>query len=287
MAIFGRGGKTVNSDVCGNALESRPTGVRSVSHQQLLNLYLDLLEQTLTGAILEDVGFVPGPNNPNPIHADRYDEHARLVGIDWPSRAHTMIGLKRLRSLRVHVAQVIEDNVPGDFIETGVWRGGASIYMRALLAAHGVKDRRVWVADSFAGLPPPNPAEFPADAGDELYRIPVLSASLDEVKKNFAKYNMLDSQVEFLPGWFKDTLPRAPIEKLAILRLDGDMYESTIQALTSLYDKLSRGGFVIIDDFFIPACRQAVEDFRRQCQIVDAVRDIDGSAAFWRKTRAD
>jgi hypothetical protein len=253
-------------------------------HGQLTTLYLDLLEQTLTGAILEDVGFVAGPNNPDPVHADHYDERARLLGIDWPSRAHTMVGLTRLRSLRWQVAQVLEENVPGDFIETGVWRGGASIYMRALLAAHGIRDRRVWVADSFAGLPPPNPTEFPADAGDELYKISVLAASLDEVKKNFAKYNLFDSQVEFLPGWFKDTLPRAPIERLAILRLDGDLYESTIQALTSLYDKLSPGGFAIVDDFVLPGCRQAVDDFRAEHRILDPLIDIDGTASFWRKT---
>jgi hypothetical protein len=251
---------------------------------QLTDLYLDLLEQTLTGAILEDVGFIASPSNPKPVHADHYDERARLIGIDWPSRAHTMIGLTRLRSLRCQVSQVLDDNVPGDFIETGVWRGGASIYMRALLAAHGIKDRRVWVADSFAGLPPPNPVEFPADAGDELYRISVLSASLDEVKRNFVKYNMLDAQVEFLPGWFKDTLPQAPIEKLAILRLDGDLYESTIQALMSLYDKLSPGGFAIVDDFVLPGCRQAVDDFRADRQIGEPLIDIDGTASFWRKT---
>jgi hypothetical protein len=273
----------VGSDIC-HGHGGLPNSVKSETYELLVKLYLDLLEQTLTGAILEDVGFLASPNNPNPIHADCYDDHARLVGIDWPSRAHTMVGLTRLRSLRRQVLQVLQDNVPGDFIETGVWRGGASIYMRAILAAHEITDRRIWVADSFTGLPPPNPAEFPADAGDELHKIPVLSVSLDEVKKNFATYNMLDSQVEFLPGWFKDTLPHAPIDKLAILRLDGDMYESTIQALTSLYDKVSVGGFVIVDDFALPGCRQAVDDFRAKRRIVDALTDIDGTASFWRKT---
>jgi O-methyltransferase/8-demethyl-8-(2,3-dimethoxy-alpha-L-rhamnosyl)tetracenomycin-C 4'-O-methyltransferase len=249
-----------------------------------VKLYLDLLEQTLTGAILEDVGFIPSPTDPNPALAKGYDAHARLVGIDWPSRAHTMVGLKRLKNLRQLVIQVLQEGVPGDFIETGVWRGGASIYMRALLAVHGVMDRRVWVADSFAGLPPPNPKEFPADEGAQLHQIQVLAISLEEVKQNFAKYQMLDSQVEFLVGWFKDTLPHAPIEKLAILRLDGDMYESTIQVLRALHDKVSAGGFVIIDDFGLPPCRQAVEEFRAERQISDVLTDIDGMAAFWRKS---
>lgn len=275
---------TVNSDIGSDGFKNLSSDAVSASHQRLTDLYLNLLEQTLTGAVLEDIGFVPSPNNPTLVHADRYDEQTRLIGMDWPSRAHTMAGLTRLRSLRQQVTTVLRDDVPGDFIETGVWRGGSSIYMRAILAAHDITDRRVWVADSFAGLPPPNPEDYPADAGDELYKIPVLAVPLDDVKKNFVKYGMLDSQVMFLPGWFKDTLPGAPIEKLAIMRLDGDMYESTIQALASLYDKLSIGGFVIIDDFGLPNCRLAVEDFRRDRRISDPLTDIDGMASFWRKT---
>jgi O-methyltransferase len=247
----------------------------------LVGHYLDLLELTLTGAILDDIGYAPGES---PQLSADYDAAKRLIGSDWPSHAHTMIGLKRLRNLRRLIPRVLEDRIPGDFIETGVWRGGACIYMRALLMAYGVTDRRVWVADSFGGLPPPNPERYPADAGSNLHKIGLIAVPLEEVKKNFAKYNMLDEQVVFLNGWFKDTLPNAPIEKLAILRLDGDMYESTIQALDSLYPKLSPGGFVIIDDYFLPACRKAVDDFRARNGIADIVEDIDGIASFWRKT---
>ena len=246
----------------------------------LVGHYLDLLELTLTGAILDDIGYAPGES---PQLSADYDAAKRLIGKDWPSHAHTMIGLKRLRNLRRLVSRVLEDRIPGDFIETGVWRGGACIYMRALLIAYGVTDRRVWVADSFAGLPPPNPERYPADAGSNLHKIRLIAVSLEEVKKNFGKYNLLDEQVVFLNGWFKDTLPHAPIEKLAILRLDGDMYESTIQALDSLYPKLSPGGFVIIDDYGLIPCRKAVDDFRARNGIADIVEDIDGMASFWRK----
>jgi O-methyltransferase len=247
----------------------------------LVGRYLDLLELTLTGAILDDIGYAPGES---PQLAGNYNAAKRLIGADWPSHAHTMIGLKRLRNLRSLISQVFEDRIPGDFIETGVWRGGACIYMRALLMAYGATDRRVWVADSFAGLPPPNPERYPADAGSILHKIGLIAVSLEEVKKNFAKYDMLDEQVVFLNGWFKDTLPHAPIEKLAILRLDGDMYESTTQALDSLYPKLSPGGFVIIDDYILIPCRKAVDDFRARNGIADIVQDIDGIASFWRKT---
>jgi predicted O-methyltransferase YrrM len=155
--------------------------------------------------------------------------------------------------------------------------------MRAILAAYGVTDRRVWVADSFAGLPAPNPQEFAADAGSNLHTFGLLAVSLDEVKNNFRKYNMLDKQVRFLVGWFKDTLPRAPIDKLAILRLDGDLYESTIQALDALYDKLSPNGFVVVDDYFYPPCATAVQDFRAKRGIDAPLIDIDGVASYWQK----
>jgi hypothetical protein len=206
----------------------------------------------------------------------------REVGKDWPGRAHTMIGLKRLDNLQHCVETVLKDSVPGDFIETGVWRGGSCIFMRAILQAYGDRGRKVWVADSFAGLPAPSD-QFPADTGDVHYQYSALACSQDEVAENFRRYGLLDDQVRFLKGWFKDTLPTAPIERLAILRLDGDMYESTMQALEALYDRLSPGGFVIVDDYFLKPCAQAIHDFRDRRAISDTIIDIDGMGAFWRR----
>ena len=114
-------------------------------------------------------------------------------------------------------------------------RGRLCIYMRGILAAHAVKNRTVWVADSFAGLPKPDETLYPADKGDTHHIFDELSVSLDEVKDNFQRFGLLDEQVAFLPGWFKDTLPQAPIDQLAVLRLDGDMYGSTIETLQALY----------------------------------------------------
>lgn len=79
-------------------------------------------------------------------------------------------------------------------------------------------------------------------------------------------------------------MPLAPIERLAILRLDGDMYESTMDALRNLYHKLEKGGFLIIDDYMIPCCLEAIRDFRRENSINDEIVMIDDSAAFWRKS---
>ena len=92
--------------------------------------------------------------------------------------------------------------------------------------------------------------------------------------------------MRFLKGWFRDTLSKAPIERLAVLRMDGDLYESTLDALTALYPKLSRGGYAIVDDYGIPSegCRLAVHDYRRAHGINDPIMDIDGWGAYWRRS---
>jgi hypothetical protein len=156
--------------------------------------------------------------------------------------------------------------------------------MRAVLDAYGVKDRRVWLADSFEGLPAPDLAKYPHDKGDAFHTYQELSVSLEQVKSNFEKYGLLDDQVMFLKGWFEDTLPDAPVEQLALLRLDGDMYGSTIVALNSLYDRLSFGGYVIVDDYHVvDGCRKAVQDFFRAKAISPELEEIDGVGVFWRK----
>jgi O-methyltransferase len=157
--------------------------------------------------------------------------------------------------------------------------------MRAVLYAYGITDRAVWLADSFQGLPKPDPVRYPADAGADLSDVDVLAVPLEEVQANFAAYGLLDDQVRFLPGWFRDTLPTAPVERLAVLRLDGDLYESTTDALTALYPRLSPGGYVIVDDYgAMPSCREAVEDFRAERGITDEVRRIDWTGVYWQRT---
>jgi O-methyltransferase len=213
------------------------------------------------------------------------DEHIRDEGLDWPATAHTMIGKKRLDNLQFCIEDVLANAVPGDLIETGAWRGGATIFMRAVLKAWRITDRRVWVADSFEGLPAPDEGKYPADRGDTFHTCSYLKVSLEEVRENFRKYELLDDQVVFLKGWFSQTLPSAPITSLAVMRLDGDMYESTMDALSALYPRLSAGGYVIIDDYeCVPACKQAVRDFREKHGVRDEVRQIDQHAVFWRRT---
>ena len=214
-----------------------------------------------------------------------YSEAQRRGGEIWPGYADTMAGLHRLDNVEACIRTVVAEGVPGDFIETGVWRGGTCILMRGVLKTLGVTDRRVFVADSFQGLPQPDPDKYPLDKGDALYDYDFLAVSEDQVRHNFDRYGLLDDQVVFLKGFFADSLPTAPIEQIAIMRLDGDMYSSTMDALNNLYHKLSPGGFCIIDDYALPACAEAVQDFRREHGITEPIEDIDNFAKFWRKAK--
>jgi O-methyltransferase len=198
--------------------------------------------------------------------------------------SHTMVGRKRLDNIEHCLATIRKDNVRGDLAEAGAWRGGASIFMKGCLTAWDMQDRTVWVADSFEGLPVPS---LPEDAGYDfsITKVPILAVGLEEVQENFRRYDLLDDKVKFLKGWFKDTLQVAPIRELALLRLDGDLYESTMDSLKALYDKVSPGGFIIVDDFndFEP-CRRAVLEFRELHGIKDPIEVVDWTGAFWRKS---
>ncbi|HTA27909.1 MAG TPA: TylF/MycF/NovP-related O-methyltransferase [Bacteroidia bacterium] len=217
---------------------------------------------------------------------NKIDEEMRMNGTGRPVYADTMVGMKRLNNVEFCIKEVIKNNIAGDFIELGVWRGGSVILMRALLKELNSTDRTVWVADSFAGLPPPDVLKYPADRGDKLSQFSELAISEEQVKHNFEKYGLLDDKVKFLKGWFKDTLTSAGIDKLAVLRLDGDMYESTMDGLVNLYPKLSIGGYIIIDDWgAIPACRKAVEDYRKQQNINEEIIEIDWTGVFWKKMK--
>jgi hypothetical protein len=240
--------------------------------------YLDLMRDSLIGRLNEDP---PLPAS----KIDGYKTEFRENGWDWPSKAPSMIGAKRMSNVRSECERVIKADVPGDFMETGVWRGGACIMMRAVLKAYQVADRRVIAADSFAGPPPPSEG-IAADAGAYLHTYKDFAVPLEEVRAAFRRYDLLDEQVVFLEGLFKDTLPTAPIEALALLRLDGDMYESTRDGLVNLYHKLSTGGTLIADDYYLfEAHRQAVDEFRAAHRIVDPIIQIDNFGGYWIKGR--
>ena len=143
------------------------------------------------------------------------------------------------------------------------------------------------MADSFAGLPAPDLKNYPQDAGCEPFQtMDFLKVSVEEVKNNFKAYELLDEQVIFLKGFFKDTMPHNAIKQLAVLRLDGDMYQSTMEVLENLYDKLSINGYVIIDDYgCIKQAENAVLDFRARRGITEEIITIDRVGVYWKKLR--
>ena len=258
-------------------------------------IYLDLLKQSLTRSLDREHFRRPPVNNKTSARRLRSTAYRAVDTLLSPlnlalvqktrtSRTgETMVGIGALDNVQELVVKVCEDGVPGDLVETGIWRGGTVIFMRALLRVLGEDARSVWGFDSFEGLPRPDPARFPADEGDRLWSYS-LDVSIDEVRENLRRYNMLDDRVHLVKGWFRDTIPTAEVGTIAVLRLDGDMYESTIQVLDGLYGRVAPGGYVIIDDYrAMPRCDQAVHDFRRNNGVRDTLVELPGNGAYWRK----
>lgn len=244
-------------------------------------LYLDLLKKSLMNLLYaEPDRIVMANGKPTPLHLARQD------GSEWPLNGpmHSMIGMKRLNNIQHCLQDVLQNNIPGDVIETGVWQGGASIFMQAVLKVHKATSRRLWVADSFNWIPPPNPEKYPQDAASDLHTYRYLAVPLEKVQQNFLRYDLLDMNVRFLKGLFEETLPTAPIDQLALIRLDGDLYQSTMEGLMYLYPKLSSGGYILIDDYgAIPNCKQAVDDYRAQHQITAPIIQVDWTGVYWQK----
>lgn len=244
--------------------------------EAIIRAYLDLMRDSLIGRLDRDPP-VPG------FGVEGYQDEARSKGWDRPSRALSMIGAKRMENLRQECERALRENVPGDFLEAGVWRGGACIMMRAVLKAYGERSRRVFAADTFAG--PPLPARgSSADQAADFHGNAYFAVPLEEVTGAFARYGLLDEQVVFLPGLFSETLAKAPVTKLAVLRLDGDLYESTMDVLKVLYEKVSPGGSIIMDDYFLfESQREAVDQFRHHVGIREEIVRVDDFGGYWIK----
>ena len=238
--------------------------------------YLDLVKACLLRTVFPDANRNPeGETLP-------FDAAARREGRLYPTEAFTMVGALRLESLERACLDVLRQKIPGDFVECGVWRGGCAILMRAVLRDQMDMSRRVWLFDSFMGAPRPT---LPEDEGDTHWTYGhIFAVPLDEVRANFASLNLLDRRVLFRPGWFQETLPAAvDLERIAVLRLDGDLYESTIQSLDSLYPKVSVGGYVLIDDYYVLAgVRRAIDEYRERQGIRSPLVPVDWNGAFWK-----
>ncbi len=217
------------------------------------------------------------------IKEQPFDREQRETGNDWPLFGYTMVGHRRLDNIQNCIETVLNDDIEGDIIETGVWRGGAMMFAKATLRYHGANDRTVWCADSFQGLPKKYGRDARVGLDPDLVGNSHLGVSVEDVRANFERFDLLDENVQFLKGWFKDTLHTAPVEKIAVARLDGDLFESTMDALNALYHRVTPGGFVIIDDYGSwRGCSDAVNEFREKHGISEPMQKIDVHGYFWR-----
>ena len=237
-------------------------------------MYIDLLKRCL-------LDYIYGSFNLN-TNTEVYNIDDYMEGWFWPKRAHTMVGFKRLNNIEECFLHVTNHGIKGDLVETGVWRGGSCIFMAGLNKFYNA-NRKIYVCDSFEGLPKPDEKTYPADKGDNHHTFDYLAVSEGQVKENFKRYNLLDDNVKFIKGFFEHSLVNVDTDKIAILRLDGDMYSSTIQSLDQLYHKVSVGGFIIVDDYGIPSCKQAITDFRIKHNITSPLIRVDKTCVFWSK----
>ena len=190
----------------------------------------------------------------------------------------TLLTKGQLDLIETLILTLEEQGVPGDLIEAGVWRGGAIILMRALLDAYGIAGRKVVAADSFAGIPMNARAtNDPVDSWNDRWVAP-----LEEVQQSIRRLGLLDDRIEFVVGFFSDSLRKLAGRKFALARLDSDSYDSVETSLDHLYPSLSKGGIVIIDDWHLAGCRQAVEDYRARHGIDDAIVEHEHNA-YWVK----
>lgn len=255
--------------------------------QTTRSAYLDLLKLALADLIATSTSSVARTQHGEVMSRELTGEDLKLraAGLDWPLHALTMLGLARLDDLQACVERIVADKVPGDLIEAGSWRGGAAMLMRATLDTLGQRDRTVWVADSFQGFP-----AAPNRANDDGYSLwsdlagaDFLAVPLEEVQASFARLG-LNEGVNFVPGFFQDTLPPLHDRIWSLVRLDGDTYESVRAGLDSLYPGLSVGGYLVIDDYnSLDQCREAVQDYRREHGIEEPIEEIDWNGARWRR----
>lgn len=209
--------------------------IKASGQQDLTALYFDLLKKVLTGYLYDESAWLlidPSRKTKTAygfirqaalrflkrkslylVKLQPFDPVKADGGLEWPMIGYTMVGLKRLDNLQDCIERVLAEDIPGDFVECGVWRGGASMFAKALFKFHGANDRTVWLADLFEGMPVPTEK----DAGDpDLSDVSFLAVSLDRVKANFRRFDLLDDHVQFIKGWFSDTLPTAPIKQISI-----------------------------------------------------------------------
>lgn len=234
------------------------------------DLYFDLLRDILLNVFYQNL-------------VDKCLAHGEEYS--WAGRfCYSGIGFDGLNNIRYCCEDVIANKIPGAFLEAGVWRGGASIYMAAI-SKFWKEDRKVWVLDGFQGMPKPNP-NCPHEITD-YSDLTGLVVSLAEVRQAFSKFNVLEKAI-FVPGWFHDSVPELEVDQISVLRLDNDYYESTLLTIKKFYPKVPVGGWIIIDDYdCVPGAKTAIDQFRDEFQIKDQMYRMNktgNTGVYWKKS---
>ncbi len=185
----------------------------------------------------------------------------------------TAMGRIRLEHLERCLDTLREEQVPGDLLECGVGRGGGAIFMRGYLEAWGVGRRRVWLADTFRAA-----GGEPTDR-----RTQPLRGDLNAVRDGFARFELLDERVRFLQGDVADAVAGGPFSEVALIRIGDALDGSPQEVLEAVYDRLSVGAVVLVEDYVTPARGASVDAFRERHGIEDPLERVDAASVFWRK----
>jgi O-methyltransferase len=279
----------MSQDSSHNALAANIRAISAVGprpeHEALRRAYLDLLKLSLCDLVGAETRQV-WSTDPSRLFSraliGEIQLRWRADGTDWPLNGLTMIGLTRLDDLQACVESIVADGIPGDLIEAGTWRGGASMLMRATLDTLESPQREVWLADSFQGFPLPEPDGTDRELEQDMSAVDYLAPDVDDVRGYFARFG-LDQGVRFVPGFFEETMQGLAGRQWSLVRLDADTYRATRLTLEALYPGLAVGGYVVIDDYALDPCRQAVEDFRAEHGITESIEQVDWTAWRWRR----
>lgn len=286
--------------------------------------YLELLKKSLTGSL--DIYFTDNWSNisENVIKKGHYT-------LSPPGSVLTMVGRKKLDSIQKIIKNMITNNISGDILIAGCWRGGLAIFVKACIAVYEPEgNRNIWCADAFInqklttssllmgkclsffekvlplklkfyivnryflkmGFPTgifsksdldkvfqaaKNMPWFPQPVGNTYGVTDILTA--------FERYQLFDDSIKILKGWFSDTLKDSPIQNLALIYADGDMYHSTLDILNNTYTHVVDGGIVIIDDYgAFEDCKNAVDNFRSNNNILSPLSFLDDDTCLWIKS---
>jgi O-methyltransferase len=203
----------------------------------------------------------------------QFDMEPDFLAFHERCAAMTMTSVERMYALYSAVRHLINNGIAGDFVECGVWRGGSAMMMALTALSMGEADRAIWLYDTFSGMTAPGENDVQAMSGVPAATIMAVNERDEEnpfwgiapravVEANMRSTAWSEDRLNLIEGNVLETLPGNMPEKIALLRLDTDWYQSTLHELETLYPRLCSGGVLIIDDYgYWTGARRAVDDY--------------------------